>query len=413
MVMTYLTRNIESKINRLLTIFPVVMLIGSRQTGKTSLCQNIRPKWQYFDLENSSDFDLICEDFNFFFTEHPTHIIIDEAQESAELFRHLRGVIDANREQKGRFLLTGSSSPELLKNASDTLAGRIAIVEIGTLKMNEINQQPLPHFYQIFENDLTIDILTTLKTMSDPADDPIQLFLKGGYPEPLFYEDNFAYQAWMENYFKSYVNQDIRRLFPRLDITRFRRFISTLSSLSGTIINKAQLGRAINVSEVTIADYLDIADNTFIWRIIRSYESNKSKAVVKMPKGLIRDSGLNHYLLGIENREKLLRSPHVGHNFESFVIEEIIKGIQATELTHWDYHYFRTRNGAEIDLILEGNFGLLPIEIKFGQNTSLRQLTSLTQFIERHDLPLGIVINNCVEIKMLSNNIIQIPVGFL
>jgi len=411
--MTYLNRNIESKINRLLAIFPVVLLIGSRQTGKTRLCQNIRPHWRYFDLEKGSDYDLICEDFSFFFTEHPTHIIIDEAQESPELFRHLRGVIDSNRGQKGRFLLTGSSSPELLNNASDTLAGRIAIVEIGTLKMNEIKQQPLPDFYKVFASDLSIDTLPSLKKLSNPIDDPIQLFLKGGYPEPLFSEDDFAYQSWMENYFQTYVNRDIRKLFPRLDLTRFRRFISTLSSLSGTIINKAQLGRAINVSEVTIADYLDIADQTFIWRIIRSYESSKSKSVIKMPKGLIRDSGLNNYLLGIDSREKLLRSPQVGYNFESFVIEEIIKGIQATQVTHWNFNYFRTRNGAEVALILEGNFGLLPVEIKFGQNTNLKQLTSLTQFIERNNLPFGIAINNAKEIRMLSSNIIQIPVGFL
>jgi len=108
-----------------------------------------------------------------------------------------------------------------------------------------------------------------------------------------------------------------------------------------------------------------------------------------------------------------MRSAQVGQNFESFVIEEIIKGIQATTATRWDYFYFRTRNGAEVDLILRGSFGILPIEIKFGHQTTLRQLTSLKQFIERHDLPFGIVINNNDEVRMLSDRIIQLPVGCL
>jgi len=186
-----------------------------------------------------------------------------------------------------------------------------------------------------------------------------------------------------------------------------------LSSLSGTIINKAQLGRSVDVSEVTIRDYLYIADKTFYWRTIPSFETSKSKSTVKMPKGIVRDSGINHYLTGIDTRDKLLRTPQVGHNFESFIIEEIIKGLQATRVTRWDYYYYRTKNGAEIDLILDGSFGLLPIEIKFGRQVTMRQLTSLQQFVQRHDLPFGIVVNNNAEVRLLSEKIIQVPAGCL
>jgi predicted AAA+ superfamily ATPase len=132
-----------------------------------------------------------------------------------------------------------------------------------------------------------------------------------------------------------------------------------------------------------------------------------------MPKGIIRDSGINHYLLGVDNREKLLRTPQLGQNFEAFIIEEIIKGIQASKATRWDYYYFRTRNGAEVDLVLEGSFGVLPIEIKFGTHTRLKQLTSLQQFIQKQQLPFGVVINNSNEIRLLSKEIIQIPAGCL
>lgn len=411
--MSDLKRNLEAKINLLLTLFPVVLLIGARQTGKTTLSQQLRPDWRYFDLENATDYDFISRDYGFFFREHPRHIIIDEAQEDPELFRHLRGVIDAKREEKGRFILTGSSSPELLQRASDSLAGRIAIVEIGTLKMNEILQQPLPAFYQIFEQPLTTDTLAFLKTLENPIPDVIPLFLRGGYPEPVLAQDPYAFSVWMENYYQTYINRDIRRLFPRLDSIRYRRFISMLASLSGTIINKAQLGRSVDVSEVTIRDYIEIADKTYIWRTIPAFETSKSKSALKMPKGILRDSGLTHYLAGIETREALLRSPQVGQNFEAFVSEEIIKGIQATRATRWDYYYFRTKNGAEVDLVLDGNFGTLPVEIKLGQQTTVKQLTALRQFVEQHELPFGVVVNNNTRVQMLADKIIQIPAGCL
>ena len=411
--MSGVKRNLEQKINRLLALFPVVMLIGARQTGKTTLSKMLRPDWKYLDLENASDYDLLSRDYDFFFREYPEHIIIDEDQEDPGLFRHLRGVIDADRANKGRFILTGSSSPDLLMQASETLAGRIAIVEIGTLKMNEIEEQPLPDFYQLFQQSIFDKSALQLKQLKPAIDDTLPYLLRGGYPEPIQSTDDFGYNAWMENYYQTYINRDVRRLFPRLDSIRYRRFISTLASLSGTIINKAQLGRALDVSETTIRDYLEIADKTHVWRTIPSHENNKSKSALKMPKGILRDTGFTHYLAGIDSREALLRSPQVGHNFESFVIEEIIKGIQATEVTRWDYYYFRTKNGAEVDLVLEGKFGLLPIEVKFGHQTKLKQLTSLQQFVKRYELPLGIVINNSTEVKMLAEQIIQIPAGCL
>lgn len=411
--MTYIRRNLESHINHLLDVFPVALLVGARQTGKTTLSQAVRPDWHYFDLENAADYDFISRDYDFFFQEYPRQVIFDEAQELPELFRQLRGVIDANRQESGRFIITGSSSPDLLEQASDSLAGRIAIVEIGTLKVNEVRQQPLPPFFQIFERELTAESLAFIKTLENPVEDVIPFFLRGGYPEPTLAKDDFAYNSWMENYYRTYINRDIRRLFPRLDAVRYRRFVAMLSSLSGTIINRAQLGRSVDVSEVTIRDYLEIADKTFFWRTIPSFATSQSKSTVKMPKGLVRDSGINHYLAGIDTRKKLLRTAQVGQNFESFIIEEIIKGIQATKVTRWDYFYFRTRNGAEIDLVLEGSFGVLPIEIKFGCQTTMKQLTSLQQFVQRHELPFGIVVNNSKEVSMISEKIIQVPSGCL
>jgi hypothetical protein len=413
--MTGYIRNLEQKADFLLQIFPVIIIIGVRQCGKTTLVKKLRPHWKYFDLERLADFESITSDFSLFFKENPKNIIIDEAQLSPRLFSELKTVIDENRTDKGRFILTGSSSFELLKNVSESLAGRVAVIELGTLKMNEILGSPLTDFYQIFKNKLDSDTITFIKSLKIISNyDSIQnIFLRGGYPEPLLQYDPLFYKEWMENYFQSYVQRDIKRLFPKLNDIRYRRFLSMLASLSGNMINRSELGRSLDVSEPTIKEYLDIAHGSFIWRNIPSYQSSVSRSIMKMPKGIFRDAGLKHFLLKIHDREDLFRSPFMGGSFEAFIIEELIKGVQSLPGVIADFYYYRTKNGAEVDLILEGSFGALPVEIKAGMETDKKKLFSLGRFIEENHLSFGLVINNSDEVRLITEKIIQIPAGLL
>jgi predicted AAA+ superfamily ATPase len=413
--MTEYKRNLERKINNLMAYFPVAIILGVRQCGKTTLAKLLRPDWQYFDLERSRDFDFVTRDFEFFIKEHPHSVIIDEAQRYPTLFQELRGVVDRNRKLKDRFLLTGSSSLDLIKNVSESLAGRVALVELGTFKANETCAIGLPDFYEIFSKNINHTTINFLKRL-DPVishNQLMQAFLKGGYPEPVLDEDDRFYDAWMENYIQTYIQRDIRTLFPRLDLIKYQRFVSMLTALSGTIINRSQVGRSLDISEKAIRDYLQIAEGSYIWRIIPSYEKSASKSVVKMPKGNIRDSGLAHYIQGITQRKQLPNYPNVGTSFEAFISEEIIKGIQATDIVNWNYYYFRTRNGAEVDLILEGTFGTLPIEIKFGSMIKQRQIQTLKNFVYKNNLPLGIVINNSDDVQLVADRIIQLPATYI
>ncbi len=413
--MAEIKRNLKNKIEELLNYFPLVILLGVRQCGKTTLCKSLRPDWQYFDLERSRDYDLITQDIDFFFKEYPHSLIIDEAQHFPQLFQELRGIIDARRNWKNRFILTGSSSLELVKNVSESLAGRAGLVELGTFKINEIYALPLPPFYQIFESPLSSETIPFLKSLK-PAmtyEQVIASFLKGGYPEPILADQPGFFEAWMENYYQTYVERDIRRLFSRLDLIKYRRFMSMLSSLSGTIINRSQVGRSLDISEKSVRDYLEIAEGSYIWRNVHTYAKSKSKSLMKMPKGFFRDSGLSHFLQGISNRKQLLTHPNVGFSFESFICEEIIKGLQTISVGHWNFYYFRTRNGTEIDLILEGPFGTLPLEIKLGSTIKQKQLQTLKHFVSQQDLPLGIVINNASEVRLVADKILQVPVGCL
>ncbi len=407
-----LNRNIEAKIEKMLEVFPAVVLIGARQAGKTTLAQKVRAKWDYFDLENPNTFDLIQRDPVLFFTQFPSHIILDEAQCFPELFNVLRGVIDNRRQEKGRFIITGSSSPELLTNISESLAGRVGILEVDTLKCNEFYQKPLSSFYEMFANKLDKTQLAYLTAQFEPYQ-VRNFWLKGGYPEPLLSNNQQAFEFWMENYIATYINRDVASLFPRLDKVKFNRFIQALSKLSSTIINKSELGRMLEFNESTARDYLSIADKTFIWREMLSFEKSITKSIVKMPKGHLRDSGLLHYMLGIRSQDELFKSPSIGYSFESFVIEEIIKGMNSSFITNWAANYFRTRSGSEVDLILDGPFGVLPIEIKYSSSNSPKQLRPLEQFIRDNQLEFGLVINQAERAMWLTETIYQLPVTYL
>ena len=165
---------------------------------------------------------------------------------------------------------------------------------------------------------------------------------------PLLTLNDTDYQLWMEQYRDTYINRDIAKLFPRLNRIKYQRFISILARLSGTIINKSDLGRILEFDESTSREYLSIAHHTFIWREILSYENSVMKSVVKMPKGYFRDTGLLHFLLRIYNEDDLLNTPYVGLSFEAFVIDELLKGLTATLVTNWRPYYYRTRSGVEV-----------------------------------------------------------------
>jgi uncharacterized protein len=410
-----LNRNLAGKLTAYLNMFPVVVLLGPRQCGKTTLSRMACPDWDYFDLENGDDFDLITRDYSFFFSKHPDSVIIDEAQVSPELFKELRGAIDRDRNRKGRFILTGSSSPELKNSISESLAGRIGIIEMGTLKMNERYKKPLPAIYSILNSSSAAEhpaqIIKTGRSLDSAQ--VMHHFLYGGYPEPMQNDADF-FDRWMTNYHKTYIERDIRKLFPGLNMETYRRFISMLSSLSGTIVNRSEVGRSLNISEATVRNYLDIAEGTYIWRSLPSLENTAAKSVVKMARGYLCDSGLLHYLLRIRSLERLYRHPGVGAAFEGFIAEEIIQGLRAIETAPWGANYYRTRNGAEVDLVLTSPDGdRIPVEIKFGISTRAADLISLSRFIEQENLPYGMVINNSEEIRMLTEKIIQLPAGCL
>ena len=411
--MDVLKRNLERRIRHLHATFPIVVILGVRQCGKSTLAKIIGSDWKYYDLENLSHFDLIKNDPVLFFQENNEKIIIDEAQVYPELFSTLRGVVDEDRDNNGRFILTGSASFDLMRNVSETLAGRVALIELAPLKMNEFAREALSPLFNIFEKQLALDDIEDLKKLrpTKSITDIKEYLLKGGYPQPVLKNDDDFFLDWMENYFSTYINRDMRSLFPRIDILKYQRVIKMLSSISGTIINKSEVARSAETTEKSIRDYLQIISGTFFWRELPAFKTPRIKTTTSLAKGHFRDSGLLLFLQNIFTLEGLEFYPKLGNVFESFVVEELIRGVQAVNARNVKFSHFRTKAGGEIDLIAEGSFGLLPVEIKYQTNTTKKQLSSMINFVEKHQIPYGLVLNNCDHPSLITQNILQVPVG--
>jgi len=396
----------------LLNNFPCVAILGARQIGKTTLLKQVLPKAPFFDMEKQADFGRISRDPDFFLSQYENPIVIDEAQLLPELFSDLRVKIDTNRNKNGQYLISGSSSPELLTKISESLAGRIAIFELGGFSLEESWKKSGNPLYQYLAKKNTAKIISLKPQLSNMQ--LLESCLTGSYPEPFlkYRNEPKTFSLWMENYFRSYIERDVRGIFPGLNIDHYKRFVSMLAGTSGQILNASEFARSLNVSQPTVKSYFQIAHGTFVWRILPSYQKNINKRTIKMPKGHMRDSGLLNYVLKNRDTDLLQIHPLYGRIWETFIIEEIIKGFQ-NKLISTEPFFYRTSNQAEIDLILEGEFGTLPIKIKSGALTSKQSIMALKQFVEDHNLPFGIVINQARENIWLTKKILQLSAGCL
>jgi hypothetical protein len=400
----------ESQLNELLILFPCVAIIGVRQCGKTTLLQNLPKPWQLYDMEKSSDFDMVARDPELFFRLHPAHIALDEAQLLPELFSALRVAIDADRNTTGRFIITGSSSPDLISSIAESLAGRVAIIEMAPFTYAEANRQPISGISQCIARRAGISDFLALEPPKDELQTIHQYWYRGGYPEPWVKDTERFTNLWMQNYIKTYLERDIIRLFPGIARQKFKLFLQMLCHLSGTTINYSDVARTLGISPPTARDYFEIAHGTFIWRKILPYERNAQKRIIKHPKGYLRDSGLLHHLLHLTKQEDILAHPSLGQSWEAMVIENLLRELNALGASH-EYFYYRTSGGAEVDLVLEGDFGLVPIEIKYGQKVSSHELRNLGDFVKERNCTYGLVINNDETIRHYDKNIIGIPFG--
>lgn len=332
-------RKLKAKLERSLDRSPAVMLMGPRQVGKTTLAFEIARERDavYLDLERPRDLAKITDIEQFCELNADKLLVLDEVQRAPELFAPLRAIIDERRragKTAGQFLLLGSASIELLKQSSETLAGRVAYCELQSLDVTEVG-----------------------------AKDLHRLWHRGGFPESFLSDSDEDSLGWRLDFIRTYLERDIPQLGPRIPAETLRRFWTMLAHNQGQTFNASSLARGLDLTAVTISRYLDLMVDLLLVRRLRPWRSNQGRRLIKAPKTYLRDSGICHALLGIETLNDLFGHPVVGGSWEGFVIENIVGALPQRA----DCGYYRTTGGAEIDLIVEfGARELWAIEIKRG-----------------------------------------------
>ena len=408
-------RQYQQLIHDYLNYFPCVVLVGARQTGKSTLIEMVAGDRELFDLEVRADYNQVANDPDLFLRLNDNPIAFDEAQLLPELFPALRVAIDRDRKAYGKYLLSGSSSPDLLNAISESLAGRVGIIELAPFSFSETREIDSPKLLSLFHEDTDAEEIFTQwssTSIGKNVESLARYWFQGGYPEPWLRDSEQFSEVWSEQYIKTYIERDVARLFPKISSVRFRRFIELLAGCSGTIINYSNIATILEVSQPTVKDYFDIAHGTFIWRTIPAYSKKVSKRVSKHPRGYLRDSGLLHHILQIPSHRRLLSHPQMGSSWEGMVIEEILKTLNAAGIQHRPY-YYRTSGGAEVDLILEGKFGLIPFEIKYTQNVNSRHLRPIRDFVDEFGCAFGVVINNDEKVRRYDEKLLGIPFTLL
>ncbi|AWI10354.1 ATP-binding protein [Ereboglobus luteus] len=302
-----------------------VALLGPRQVGKTTLALTVAdsmPSSVYLDLESESDLAKLSDPELYLSKHEDDCVILDEIQRKPGLFQTLRGSIDRIRRQKknGRFLLLGSASLDLLRQSSESLAGRISYIELSPLTLEEVGQKHAS-----------------------------ALWVRGGFPESFTAKTDAASMSWRRDFIRTYLERDIPQLGPRIPAETLRRFWTMLAHRHGGLHNAATIAQSLGVDGKTVASYLDLFVDLLLVRRLEPWHQNVGKRLVKSPKIYFRDTGLLHCLLGIDTEDDLLGHPVVGASWEGHVIENIIAAMP--EGAHC--YFYRTSAGAEIDLVME------------------------------------------------------------
>ncbi len=378
-----LDRQYDDSLRGLLRRWPAVVVLGPRQCGKTTLSRRALPGWTYLDLERPSEATPLAADPEARLTQLGDHIIFDEAQQVPALFALLRSVIDARRSRHGRFVLLGSASPTLVRGIAESLAGRAAFLDLPPFRWEEVHT-------------------------GRPKAALRDLWFRGGFPRAFLARGDGERHEWLEAYTRAVIERDLPALGVEVSTTQMRRLWPMLAHVNGGLWNASQLAQSLGISYHTVDRYLDILEQTFLIRKLPPFFANLRKRLVKSPKVYIRDTGVLHFLLGIESARALDTHPARGLSWEGFIIDQMISGLQRVRPASQAY-FWRTATGQEVDLLVDHGSRRVPFEIKLRSTPTPEDARGVRQCMSDLGLKRGYVIHAGRAEYSLGHGVTALP----
>lgn len=404
----YIHRHIEKTIKELEKMYKAILITGPRQSGKTTFLLNYKSNIELLNFDDPSLRNSVISSPNEFFKLHPLPIALDEVQRVPELFLPLKFQIDKSS-KKAQCYLSGSQSFLLMKNVSDSLAGRLGIINLLGLSQREkfksnFNKEFYPE-KEYFKNYKGIKIT---------YDEVWEEILRGGAPA-LYENKDYNRKTYWQNYISEYLDRDVRDLSQVGNLLTFHKFMQLLASQVGDLLNMSRMASDLKISTHTVEHYLSILQTSNIIYILQPYYNNLSTRLIKTPKIYFLDTGLLCYLLGWEDSKTLRNGPMAGHIFENYVITEIIKSFYNALNNSPRMYFYRDKDMKEIDLILEKNMTLYPIEIKKHADPNFDDIRSFKVLEKFTNVKIGqgALISFYDKIINITDKIINVPVTLI
>ncbi len=398
----YIKRLIEKTIINTLKVFPVLILTGARQSGKTTLLKHLfSDTFNYISLDELDIRSLAINDPREFLTRFNAPLIIDEIQNAPQLLPYIKAVIDKER-VNGRFIITGSQQFPLMKNISESLAGRAAILNLYPFMIEEITGNYLTEEKSM---DNFFKKISSQKISTSPKINLGRWLLGGGYPG-LFVNSQISRNIWFSSYIQTYIDRDIRGNIKNENLNDFERFFKLLASRTAQELSYSNLSRDIGLSVPTIKSWISLLQTNSIIYLLQPYYKNFGKRIIKSPKLYFLDTGLAAYLVGIQTKEHLLNGPMGGALFETFVVTNFLKRFSALD-TNISLYYWKNIGGIEVDLLIEYSSKLIPIEIKLASTIYNNHYKSLLRWIyySKLDIDFALIASNSPITGKIAKNI--------
>lgn len=407
--MIFLKRHLQDKLIKAVKHFKILLLVGARQVGKSTILKTLFPDYKHIVFDPVQDIYNARKDPDLFLDNFSNKVILDEFQYTPEILPALKRKVDESSEA-GQYLMIGSQNISMLKTVAESLAGRVVIFNLDTMSDYEIEAQiDSSYFLETYLENPDLLITKFKGTLSSKTNLYTRLW-RGNFPGLLEIPDEFV-ANYFSSYVQTYIERDVRLIENIKDLGLFEKFFSLLSALTAQEINYSQLGRELGLSPSSASRWLDILKISYQWLEIPAYSGNTIKRISKKPKGYIIDTGLGAYLQRIDSAESLARQVNFGAIFETHCIN-LINKLSSTLSTKPMFYHWRSSNNAEVDLILELNDTLYPIEIKSKSNISKRDTSGIKAFISSYpkkNIAQALIVYAGKEIYKVEENIIAMP----